>query len=163
MPDTLREGERYTGLMGFVTRFDLPSPKPSVISILGSGQRRQVVEAYRTIERYLASYDYGNTPEMELKFALRYKTTDLAILRLAFESMATADLEAWIRSEPNGTFSPGALGSSTSGSPARSSISPTPAIRQQLLPDKHTVLPGEPSRRHRVTDNLPGPPALDLR
>ncbi|WP_109072878.1 MULTISPECIES: hypothetical protein [unclassified Azospirillum] len=29
-----------------------------------------------------------------------------------------------------------------------------------LLPDKHIVLPGGPSRRHRVTDNLLGTPSL---
>lgn len=162
MPDSLREGERYTGLMGLVARFDLPVPKPSVISIVGSGQRRQVIEAHRTIERYLASYDYGDTPEMDLKFALRYEPMDLAILRLAFESMAAADLEAWIRSEPNGTFARRAwffhewLTGVQLDLPDAGAVGYTPA----LLPDKHIVLPGEPSRRHRVTDNLLGTPAL---
>lgn len=162
MPDALREGERYTGLMGLIARFDLPVPKPSVISIVGSGQRRQVVEAHRTIERYLASYDYGNTPEMDLKFALRYEPTDLAILRLAFDRMAQTDIEAWIRSEPNGTFARRAwffyewLTGERLNLPDAGAVGYTPA----LLPEKHVVLPGEPSRRHRVTNNLLGTPAL---
>ncbi|PWC93080.1 hypothetical protein [Azospirillum sp. TSO5] len=87
MADNLREGERYTGLMGLVARFDLPVPKPSVISIVGSGQRRQVVEAHRTIERYLASYDYGDTPEMDLKFALRYEPGTFAPTSLTISSL----------------------------------------------------------------------------
>lgn len=162
MPDTLRDGERYTGLMGLVARFDLPVPPPSVISIVGSGQRRQVVEAHRTIERYLVSYDYGDTAAMDLKFALRYEPTDLAILKLAFERMAKDEIEAWVRDEPNGTFARRAwffrewLTGERLDLPDAGPVGYTPA----LSPERHIVLPGEPSRRHRVTDNLLGTPGL---
>src|SRR3954452_2643707 len=92
MPDNLRAGERYTGQMGLVVRFGLPVPQPNVISIVGSGQRRQVMETYRSIDRYLPSYDYDDVPVMDLKFALRYEPTDLTILRLAFEHIAKGEL-----------------------------------------------------------------------
>ena len=97
MPDNLRAGERYTGQMGLVVRFCLPVPQPNVISIVGTGQKRQAVEAYRSIDRYPPSYDYGDTPVMDLKFALRYEPTDLAILLLAFEHIAKGELEDWVR------------------------------------------------------------------
>lgn len=167
MPDSLRDGERYTGQMGLVARFNLPVPQPGVISIVGSGQRRQVIEAHRTIERYPASYDYGDSPVMDLKFALRYEPVDLAVLATAFEQMAGttagADLEAWIRNEPNGSFARRAwffyewLTGRQLDLPDAGAVAYTPA----LPPEKHIVLvPGKPSRRHRVTDNLLGGPGL---
>lgn len=162
MPDSLRDGERYTGLMGLVSRFGLAVPKPSVISIIGSKQRRQREEAHRTIERYLPAYDYGDTPEMDLKFALRYEPIDLAILKLAFERMGTARLEAWVRAEPNGIFTRRAwflfewLTGTRLNLPDAGAVKSIPA----LSPEKHIVLPGEPSRRHRVIDNLLGTPAF---
>lgn len=162
MPDSLRDGERYTGLMGLVSRFGLPVPKPSVISIVGSRQRRQREEAHRTIERYRAAPHYGDTPEMDLKFALRYEPIDLAILKLAFEHMGTAGLESWIRAEPNGIFARRAwflfewLTGKRLDLPDAGPVAYVPA----LSPEQHIVLPGEPSRRHRVIDNLLGTPAL---
>jgi hypothetical protein len=164
MPIRLQDGERYTGLMGLIARFDLPVPQPSVISILGARQKRQVFEEpHRRIERYGAAQDYGDTPVMDLKFALRYEPTDLAILRLAFERMDEADLERWVAGEPNGAFARRAwfffewLTGRRLDLPDAGPVGYTPA----LSPDKHIVrLPGEPSRRHRVTNNLLGTPAL---
>ncbi|WP_298369284.1 hypothetical protein [Azospirillum sp.] len=118
MPIRLQDGERYTGQMGLIARFDLPVPQPSVISILGARQKRQVFdEPHRRIERYGAAQDYGDTPVMDLKFALRYEPTDLAILRLAFERMDEADLERWSAGSPGNRTgpSPAALGFSLNG------------------------------------------------
>lgn len=162
MPDGLREGERYTGLMGLVTRFGLAVPKPSVISIVRSRQRRQFAETHRTIERYLTAYDYGDTPEMDLKFALRYEPVDLSIITLAFERMGTAGLEEWVRKEPGGAFARRAwflfewLTGQRLDLPDAGPVAYIPA----LSPEQHIVLPGEPSRRHRVIDNLLGRPAF---
>lgn len=162
MPDNLRSGERYTGQMGLVIRFGLPVPHPTVVSIVGSGQRRQVVEAHRSIDRYLPSYDYGDTAAMDLKFALRYEPTDLAVLHLAFEHMAKAELEDWIRREPNGVYARRGwffyewLTGDRLGFPNAGPVGYAPA----LDPGKHVTITGEPSRRHRVTNNLFGTPAL---
>jgi hypothetical protein len=154
MPDNLRAGERYTGQMGLMVRFDLPVPRPNVISIVGSGQRRQVVEAYRSIDRYPHSYDYGDAPVMDLKFALRYEPTDLAILRLAFEHIAKGELEDWVRREPTGAFARRAwffyewLTGDQLNLPDAGPVSYTPA----LDPEKHIVISGEQSR---ATVHLP--------
>jgi Fic/DOC family len=162
MPDNLRAGERYTGQMALVVRFNLPVPHPNVISIVGSGQRRQALETYRSIDRYLPSYDYGDAPVMDLKFALRYEPIDLGILRLAFEHIVKGELEDWVRREPNGTFARRAwffyewLTNDQLNLPDVGPVGYTPA----LDPDKHIVIPGEQSRRHRVTNNLLGTPAL---
>jgi hypothetical protein len=162
MPNNLGAGERYTGQTGLVVRFGLPVPHPAVISIVGSGQRRQFVEAYRSIDRYLLSYDYGDTAVMDLKFALRYEPTDLGILRLAFEQVAKGELEDWVRREPNGTFARRAwffyewLTGDRLDLPDAGPVGYAPA----LDPEKHIVISGEQSRRHRVTNNLLGTPAL---
>jgi hypothetical protein len=162
MPDSLRAGERYTGQMGLIVRFGLPVPRPNVISIVGSNLRRQIVETHRSIDRYLPSYDYGESPVMDLKFALRYEPVDLAVLRLAFEHIAKGELEDWIRGEPNGVFARRAwffyewLTGHQLDLPDAGPVGYAPA----LDPEKHIVISGEQSRRHRVTNNLLGTPAL---
>jgi hypothetical protein len=162
VPDNLRAGERYTGQMGLVVRFGLPVPRPNVISIVGSNLRRQVVETYRSIDRYPPSYDYGDASAMDLKFALRYEPTDLAVLRLTFECMAKGELEDWVRREPTGAFARRAwffyewLTGDQLDLPDAGPVGYAPA----LDPKKHIVISGEQSRRHRVTNNLLGTPAL---
>jgi hypothetical protein len=162
MPDNLHAGERYTGQMGLVIRFGLPVPHPAVVSIVGSGQRRQVVEAHRSIDRYLPSYDYGDTAAMDLKFALRYEPTDLAVLRLAFEHMAKVELEDWVRREPNGVYARRGWFFYEWLTGDRLDLPDAGAVgyASALDPGKHVTIAGEPSRRHRVTNNLLGTPAL---
>lgn len=163
MPDRLQAGERYTGNAGLKQRLGLNAPNPAVISIVGARKEQQVIELTRTINRYRAAQDYGDSAVMDLKFALRYEPVDLCILRLAFEKIDKNDLTAWINGEPSGAYARRAwffyewLTGDLLDVPEPANIRYVPA----LDPETHVVLPqGVRSRRHLVIDNLLGAPAL---
>jgi hypothetical protein len=163
MPDRLQAGERYTGNAGLKERLGLNAPDPAVISIVGARKEKQVVEPTRTINRYRAAQDYGDTAVMDLKFALRYEPVDLCILRLAFEKIDKNELTAWINGEPSGAYARRAwffyewLTGDLLDVPEPANIRYVPA----LDPEIHVVLlQGVRSRRHLVIDNLLGTPAL---
>ncbi len=165
MPHRLNEGERYTGQAGLIHRLGLKVPWPFVLSIVGAGTRRSVVEARREIERYAAGYDYGDTAVGDLKFALRYEPTDLRVLNAAFARIEPQALTGWIESEPTGAFSRRAwflyeyLTGQRLPLPDSRPVKYVPA----LDPEKHIVLPDDAARkshRHRVLDNLLGTPAF---
>ena len=163
MPDRLQAGERYTGAAGLKQRLGLNTPDPVVISIVGAGEKMQVVEPTRTINRYRAKQDYGDSAVMDLKFALRYEPVDLCILRLAFEKIDKNELADWIKGEPNGAYARRAwffyewLTNDQLPVPDASIGNYVPALDAET----HIVLPqGVRSKRHRVIDNLLGAPAL---
>jgi hypothetical protein len=163
MPDRLQAGERYTGNAGLKERLGLNAPDPAVISIVGARKEKQVVEPTRTINRYRAAQDYGDSAVMDLKFALRYEPVDLCIQRLAFEKIDKNELTAWINGEPSGAYARRAwffyewLTGDLLDVPEPANIRYVPA----LDPEIHVVLSqGVRSRRHLVIDNLLGTPAL---
>jgi hypothetical protein len=53
--------------MGLLQRFGLDLPAPPVVSIVGAGTRRSLVESGQTVERYLAGYDYGDSATGDIK------------------------------------------------------------------------------------------------
>lgn len=166
MPDRLLNQERYTGQKGLAARLGLGWPPPPVVSIVGAGTRRSVRDREREVERYVASYDYGDTVVGDLKFALRYEALDLGLMRRAFLSLrSTADLRAWIASEPTGAFARRAwfLYERLTDKRLRLPDATSGAYVPALDPDRHLVwTPATParSRRHRVADNLLGGPGM---
>lgn len=145
--------------MGLVTRFNLPTPHPPTYSIVGAGRRQSTSEHDYTVERYYAQHHHGSNFVAELKFALRHEPLDLAILEPAFEACDPSELEDWVRNEPTGGFSRRAwflyetLCQRRLRLPdAASAMKTVPA----LDPGKHLTIQGQPSKRHRVVDNLLG-------
>ena len=96
-----------------------------------------------------------------LRFALRYEPIDLGILVAVFSTeWAAQAVEAWIRSEPTGAYARRAwflfewLTGRTLDVPDAGAVGYVHA----LDPAIHVTARGVPSRRHRVTDNIPGRP-----
>jgi hypothetical protein len=165
VPYRLKPGERYAGHMGLLQRFGLDLPAPPVVSIVGAGTRRSLVESGQTVERYLAGYDYGDSATGDIKFALRYEPVDLRILNAAFHRLDPADLEVWIEREATGIFSRRAwfLYEHLTGRPLSLPDSGPVRYIPALDPERHIVRPNDRSdrsRRHHVLDNLPGSPAF---
>ena len=136
-------------------------PTPVVVSRVGPGARRTLVADGRTVERYPTSYGPEDSLVGHLRFALRYEPTDLGVLLAAFNTAKAAQVvEAWIRSEPTGAYARRAwflfewLTGRTLDVPDAGAVGYVHA----LDPAIHVTARGVPSRRHRVTDNIPGRP-----
>ena len=88
------------GQAALISNLGLRLPIPAVVSSVGLGARRTVIENGRTFERYPASYMPEDTLSGHIRFALRYEPTDLAVFGAAFGANgAGAAVEAWVRSD----------------------------------------------------------------
>jgi hypothetical protein len=98
-----------------------------------------------------------------MRFALRYEPTDLAVLALAFSTNgAGAAIEAWVRSEPTGAYARRAwfLYEWLTGHKLDTPDAGTVGYVDALDPTLHITARGIPSRRHKVSDNIPGRPGF---
>jgi hypothetical protein len=98
-----------------------------------------------------------------LRFALRYESVDLGVLAGAFRAPEAArDTEAWVQSEPTGAYARRAwflfewLTGQRLGLPDTGTVGYVDALDAGL----HITAKGIPSRRHKVTDNIPGRPGF---
>jgi hypothetical protein len=155
--------ERYTGQMGLIERLGLRWPTPFVLSTVGAGSRRTVVEPGRTVERFTTRYDYGDSAVGDLKFAFRNEPLDLGLLRQAFLRIEPEQLEGWIAAEPTSAHGRRAWflcelltnGRLELADAARGNYVPA------LDPERHLVcgdagVKERRSPRHRVIDNRLG-------
>lgn len=147
------------GQIALLRSLDLEVPPPQVQSYAISGARRTEARAGgEVIEWYPQSYHGGDSRVAALRFALRYEPLELRLLTAAFQEMGGAEIAAWVREEPTGSFSRRAwfLYETLTGKrlelPDASAGSYVPA----LLPKLNLVSDRRNSRRHRVIDNLLG-------
>lgn len=142
--------------------FALPVPRPSVESYVVAGARRSEMFGDRAREYYPRAYATGADPIANLRFALRYEPFDLRILVGALDAIGPQALEDWVRAEPTGAYARRSwflyehllgrrldLSDATSGNYVFA-----------LDPEKHVVGARRNSQRHRVANNLLGPPAF---
>jgi hypothetical protein len=100
-----------------------------------------------------------------LQFALRYESVDLGVLALLFQSVDSQALCHWLQANPNSAYARRACffyewltGSELA---MESPVSRKTRYVNALDPDtQYCAREGAPSRRFRVTDNLPGTPAF---
>ncbi len=151
------------GQAALIANLGLRLPIPAVVSRVGLGARRTVIENGRTVERYPASYMPEDTLAGHIRFALRYEPTNLAVLAAAFgKNGAGAAVEAWVRSEPTGAYARRAwfLYEWLTGSKLDTRDAGTVGYVDALDPMLHITARGIPSRRHKVNDNIPGSPGF---
>ena len=145
--------------MALRNRFRLELPIPPVVSIIGSGQRRTLVEDGIVVERYPAAYDRGEGLAAELKHALRHEPLHLGILDLTFRAADPIEIETWVSSEPTGVFSRRAWFLYEPRTGERLNLPDAGGVANAPVLDlkSHIALPnGEVSRRHRIINNLLG-------
>jgi hypothetical protein len=151
------------GQVALISKLGLPLPNPAVVSSVGPGARKTVVENGRTVERYPKGYMPEDSLAGHVRFGLRYEPTDLGVLAGAFGTEGAArDIEAWVRSEPTGTYARRAwfLYEWLTGEKLDLPDAGTVAYVDALDPTLHITAKGIPSRRHKVTDNIPGRPGF---
>jgi len=150
------------GQAALIAKYGLRVPDPVVVSIVGPGPRRTVVEDDSTVEKYPLSYKPDDTMVGHIKFALRYEPINLGILAAAFKAGGKAEIEAWVRSEPTGAYARRAwflyewLTGSALDLPDAGTVVYVDALDQGM----HFTASGVPSKRHKVTDNIPGIPGF---
>jgi hypothetical protein len=155
------EGVRV-GQSALIARYGLKTPGPSVASFVGPGTRRTIVEGDSSIEKYPQSYQPDDNLIGHLKFALHYEPLHLGVLAGAFKAADKKEIEAWVRAEPTGRYARRAwffyewLTGETLDLPDAGIVTYVDALDEKL----HFTAKGQASRRHKVTDNIPGRPGF---
>ncbi|MFH1831167.1 MAG: Fic family protein [bacterium] len=152
------EGSFLVGYTALINAFNLKVPLPAMGALIGPRHKRYHTEHW-------AYYTPRHAPEDSLAghltFALKYEGVELAILSALFaviNSQELQELTAWVQSEPTGRYSRRiwffyewltqkelALDDAKTGK-----------LIDAIDPKQQFPGPVQPSRRHRVNNNLPG-------
>jgi Fic family protein len=156
--------ETPVGQVWLVENLSLDCMLPTTRSYCGQYARRTYVDDGITTERYGLSYKPEDTATGHLKFALKNEPLDMAIMAATFAAIAPAEIEAWVRAEPNGAYSRRAwflyewFTGETLDVPNASNLSYVDALDTDLNVGSAPVS----SQRHRVRDNMLGVPSFCL-
>ena len=136
----------------------LAVPPPAVESYVGAGARRTEHQGGRIIEFYPRRYATDSSVVAHLRFALRHEPVDLGVLVAAFNVLAPAELETWVRTEPTGGYSRRAwfLYETFTGKTLDLDDARSGNYVDAFDSAQHVVADGRNSPRHRVVDNLLG-------
>jgi Fic/DOC family len=151
--------ERATpaGYSALIDAYGLRVPLPRTLSATGEHHRIRNEAGWRIL-----TPRHAPSPDLEghLTFALKYEGLDLALLRRLFAAVASAEIEAIVRTKPTGSYSRRIwflyewLISRRLNLPDADKGTYEPVID----PKQQWAVPGENSPRHRVRNNLPGTP-----
>ncbi len=150
--------ETSVGLHAIIDELDLNIPLPIVRSIMTGGPRKTRINDTEVLEQYPRSYQPTGGILGQLRFALRYEPIELGVYKAAFACISKADLQHWIRSEPNGIFARRAwylYELLTEDTLDVTDLTSGPYI-DLLDTDLHIAAPPRRIRRQRVFDNLLG-------
>jgi hypothetical protein len=129
-----------------------------VRSVITGGTRKTRISDAEVLEEYPKSYQPRGGVVGQLRFALRYEPIELGVYKAAFIRIGKADLQHWIRSEPNGIFARRAwylYELLTENTIDVTDLTSGPYI-DLLDTDLHIAAPPRRIRRQRVFDNLLG-------
>lgn len=137
-------------------------PSPAVESYLIAGSRRTEVRGAQTLELYPRQYAVEASPIAHLRFAFRHEPIDMGLLVAALKAMEASTLERWVRAEPTGTFSRRAwfFYETFTGQMLNLEDVRVGNYVEALDSKRFFVTSRRNSPRHRVADNLLGPPGL---
>ena len=162
-PDSFNEQRAAIGHLWLRQHFQLRTTKPYVESYIAPGARRTEIHGWHIIEYYPRHYASDlNDVIRHLRFALRHEPLDLRVFVGALRQIEPSVLEAWVRTEPTGTFSRRAwfLYETFIGRELDLDDARTGNYVEALDPMRHIVGARRNSTRHRVIDNLLGGPEL---
>lgn len=152
--------KRSIGQSGPIHRLDLRVPPPAVESTVGPGVRKVRVENGQRFEHYTHAYDPRDTVTGNLRFALRYEPLDMAVIVATMRVTDPSEIAAWVRNEPTGQYARRAWFLYEWATGKQLDV-PDAGVMQYvpvLDPTRHlTALPVR-SSRHKVENNLLGPP-----
>ena len=155
------------GYQWLIENLSLPAlPRASACYIDSSVRGRSEHEqGGQTRHSFSSQYAPEDNWVSHLQFALRYESVDLTVLALLFQAVDGQALCQWLQANPNSAYARRACffhewltGDELA---MESPVSPKTRYVNALDPDtQYCAREGAPSRRFRVTDNLPGTPAF---
>lgn len=149
-------GGWLAGYSALIHGYDLKVPLPEKLAFISPQHKSHTVAEW---DVYTVRHKPGDNLESHLIFALKYEGVDLAILWALFQEISPHSIEALVKAEPESQYSRRLwflyewLTEKMLDLPdAESTRNYTDVVDSKL----QFVGPAEPSRRHRVRNNLPG-------
>lgn len=151
----LEEGATLAGCSALIEAHGLRVPTPDYLCAIGTKHKKYAQERWQILTPRHKPEDtlYGH-----LTFALKYEGVDLAVLNSLFQTIEAHQLETIIRSEPTGSYSRRLwflwewLRDKELDIPDATRGNFVPVVNDKLQYAGKAVQ----SRRHRVSNNLPG-------
>jgi hypothetical protein len=153
-----------TELVGYahlIEQFHLPTRQPTTIAMIDSAVKGRQTAQHGETELTQFQSSYRAAPDLisQLQFALRYEGLNLEVLALLFEKTGHAEIEKYLRSQPESTFARrlGYLYEWLTRDEIDARVAPraayVPALDEKL---QFGLSGGDRNAKFRVTDNLPG-------
>ncbi len=154
----LPEPATPAGYAAVWNRYDLPVPLPPRLAAISLRHRRTETAGWLLLT---PRHRPDDTLAGQLEFALKWEGVDLAILKKLFLAVPPEDISAVVRAKPTGVYTRRLwflyewLMKTELNVPAPGKVRSVPAVDP-----KHQYVVGEGplSSRHKVLNNLPGPP-----
>jgi hypothetical protein len=148
------------GYAALIDRYELVLPLPPQLSAIAERHHPKSTEAWlMQTPRHQPEASLGG----QLTYAFRYEGVDLAVLWQLFQAIDAEDLAAVIQATPTGSFARRIwflfewLTGRKLNVPDAGKVRLTPILDDRL---QFALRTGNPSPRHKVTNNLPGTPGF---
>ncbi len=146
------------GYSAIIERYDLPLPLPPAVAFVSTGHHPKSTREWLGVSvRRRPSDDLG----AHLEFALKREGVDLSVLTALFRSIDPGEVTEVVRKTPTGKYARRIwflyewLTGHTLNLPDAPKVKAEPVVDPELQVASEE---GDISSRHRVVDNLPGPP-----
>lgn len=147
------------GYAALIAAYDLRVPLPRNLSAIGGRHRFVEQDGWRI---YSPRYKPAASLEGHLTFALKHEGLELAILKRLFAATGPAPLADLVRGKPTGSYARRVwfLYEWLTGTRLDLPNADRGAYAPIVDPKQQYAVPATTSPRHRVKNNLPGPPAF---
>lgn len=156
----LPERGEPAGYAALIARYDLPVPLPPRMAAVAERHHpASDVDWLMLTPRHRPAAELAD----QLVFAFRYEGIDLQILSYLFQAVSTAEIEAIVRATPTGGFARRLWFLYEWLTGVELDLADPGKVRLVLVLDpdqQYALATGEPSPRHKVSNNLPGTAAF---
>lgn len=151
-----------TGQAALAAELKLAVRPPHTESRILGARRRTETSETGTVETYSKEFAHAGGFRNHLLFALRHEPLDLGVLCAAFRAVGPGEIKSWMIEEPTGAYARRAwfLYEYLTGDRIDIPDAKSGNYVDILNPKRHLVGASRASRRHRVRDNLMGPPGF---
>ena len=144
------------GYAALIRRYGLGTPAPPRLAAIAERHKPVSTDAWLLLS---PRHRPDDTLLAQLVFALKWEGVDPGVLAALFRAAAPGEVAAAVRAEPTGAFARRIwflyerLTDTRLDLPDAGKVAYAPAVDDAL---QFALAKGEPSRRHKVRDNLPG-------